>query len=132
MGVSYYENMEKWVSAIMKTWKNDCHVTETHCTANFAITDPPNVWVSSFPSVDENGKIAVGHYEKNGKMAATLQKLIIQQNFQLLTPKSLGSLLFQVLTEMEKLALGIMKNGRWLPIHGNLLHRKFPIEKGYY
>ena len=40
--------------AIMKKLKNGCHFFHIDHTEKFPITNPPKVWVSSFPSVDGN------------------------------------------------------------------------------
>ena len=39
----------------MKKLKNGHHFVNIDHTENFQITDPPEVWVSSFLSVDRNG-----------------------------------------------------------------------------
>ena len=117
----------KFVSAIVKKWKNGSNSAKTHHTAKFPITDPPKVWVSGPPCVDRNGKLvsAIVKKWKNGskihakfpitsppkaivkkklgKMALTLQKLIIQQNFQLPSPPKSGSPVLPASTEMENL-----------------------------
>ena len=67
-------------SAIMKKWL-PCHGNLSYCKiSNYW---PPKVCVSAFPSVDRNGK----------------------------------------------LALGIMKNGKWLPIHGTCCTENFQLRK---
>ena len=43
------------VSAIMTNPKNGCHFINMHHMEKFQITQPPRVWVSSFPNVDRNG-----------------------------------------------------------------------------
>ena len=57
--------------------------------AKLPITDPTKVWVYSFLSVDGNAKL-VSAIMENGKMAIAPQKCILEQNFQLPTPQSLG------------------------------------------
>ena len=42
-------------SAIMEKLKNGYHFVNIDRTEKFQITDPPKVWVSSFPSVNRNG-----------------------------------------------------------------------------
>ena len=43
------------VSVIMKKLKNGCHFFNIDRMEKFPITDPPKVWVFSFPSVNGNG-----------------------------------------------------------------------------
>ena len=50
-----------------------------HPRAKLPINDPPKVWVSSFPSVDRNGKLVLA-IMKNQKMALNPQKCIPEQN----------------------------------------------------
>ena len=45
-----YQHQPLW-----KKSKNDCYFVNIDCTKKFQITDPPQVWVSSFPSVNGNG-----------------------------------------------------------------------------
>ena len=63
--------------------KNGSHLLENCHRAKFPITEPLRVWVSTFPRVDRNGKLALATMEK---WLPILQKLNIEQNFQLLTP----------------------------------------------
>ena len=70
-------------------------------------------------------KMCVGHYEKMEKMTAILQKLIVQQNFQLSTSQSLG-LHFSLCQWKQKMGIGhYEKNG----CHFAKTHHtgKFPI-----
>ena len=55
-------------SAIMKKLKNGCHFININCTEKFRITDPPKVWVSSFPGADRNriSALAIMNKLKNG------------------------------------------------------------------
>ena len=53
--------------------------------AKLPITDPPNVWVSGFPSVDGNIKL-VSAIMENGKNGRSSPKHVLEQNFQLPTP----------------------------------------------
>ena len=52
----------------MKNKKNGSNSPKMHSRAKVTITDPPKVWVSSFPSVDRNGKLvsAIMKNQKNG------------------------------------------------------------------
>ena len=75
--------------------------------------------ILAFLSVNRNGKLALAIMKQ---MEATSWKLIIQQNFQLPTPKVWVSTFLSV-DGNGKLALAIInKMEKWLPCHGNSLY----------
>ena len=87
-------------SAIMKKLKNGCHFVNIDCMEKFQITDLPKVWFSGFPSVDGNGisPLAIMKKLKNGCPFVNIDRM---EKFQITNPPKFGSLVFQVLMEME-------------------------------
>ena len=64
----------QFTSDIVKKLKNDSNSAKTCCVAKFNITNLLNLWVSGFLSMNGNGKFQPS------------KKIVIDQNFQLLTP----------------------------------------------
>ena len=64
------------------------------------LTPPPKVWVSMFPNINGNEKLASA-IMKNRKKALVPQKCALEQNCQLPPFLKFGSLVFQVSREME-------------------------------
>ena len=88
-------------SAIMKKLKNGCHFVYINHTENFQITDPPKVWVSSFPSVNGNG-ISASAIMKILKNGCHFINIDCTEKFQITKPPpKFGSLVFRVLMETE-------------------------------
>ena len=79
--------------AITENGKNGRSTPKTRPRAKLPITDPPQVWVSRFLSVDGNAKL-VSAITENGKNGRAPQKCVLEQNFQLLTPFKFGSPVF--------------------------------------
>ena len=69
------------VSAIMKKLKNGCHFVNINHTEKFHITNPPKVWVSSFPSVKRN-RISVLAIMKNLKNGCHFVNIDHTEKFQ--------------------------------------------------
>ena len=75
----------KFGSAMMKKWKNCPNSAKTCHTTKFQITDPLKVW-SPVLLVSMKIENWCQPLWKSGKMALIVQKLIKEQNFQLLNP----------------------------------------------
>ena len=84
----------------MKNQKNGFNSPKMHPRAKVPITDPPKVWVSSFPSVDRNGKLVLA-IKKNQKNGSNSPKMHPRAKVPITVPLKFGSLVFRVLTEME-------------------------------
>ena len=87
-----------WVSTEVENWhqplwKNDSHFMENCHTAKFQITNPHKVWVSTFLSVNGNGKLVLAIMKKweNGSHFAENH---CTAKFQITAPGKSGSLLF--------------------------------------
>ena len=84
----------------MKNQKNGSNSPKMHPRAKVPITDPPEVWVSSFQNIDRNGKLvlAIMKSQKNGSNSP---KMHPRANSQLPTPLKFGSEVLRVLMQME-------------------------------
>ena len=84
----------------MKKLKNGSHFINIDHTKKFQITDPPKVWVSSFPSVDGNriSVLAIMKKLKNGSHFININHM---EKIQIAHPPKFGSPVFQVSMEME-------------------------------
>ena len=91
---------ENSASAIMKKLKNGSHFVNIDRTEKFQITNPPKVWVSSFPSVDGNG-ISVLAIMKKMKNGSHFINIGHTENFQITDLPKLRSPVFRVLMETE-------------------------------
>ena len=54
----------KLALAIMKKWKNGCHVMENHHTEKFPITTPQSLGLLHFSGCQWQWKMGTGNYEK--------------------------------------------------------------------
>ena len=79
---------------------------KNHHTAKFPITVPPP------PQLSTETEYWCWPLWKNGKMATILQKIILQQKFQITDLPKFGSPLFQVSMETEYWCYPLWKNGR--------------------
>ena len=77
----------------MKKLKNGCHFINIDHTEKFQITDPPKVWVSSFPSVDRNG-ISLLAIMKKMKNGCHFVNIYHTEKFQITDPPQFGSPVF--------------------------------------
>ena len=84
----------------MKKLKNGCYFVNIDCTEKIQITNPPKVWVSSFPSVNRKGisALAIMKKLKNGCHFININHT---EKFQITDPPKFGSPVFQVSMEME-------------------------------
>ena len=73
--------------------------------------------------------IGICHYEKNG---CHVMETCHTAKFPITDPQKFVSLLFRVLTQMENWHWALWKKWKMATNSWNLLHRKFPIKKGYY
>ena len=98
----------------MKKLKNGCHFININCTEKFQITDPPKVWVSSFPSVNRNG-ISVSAIMKKLKNGCHFVNIDRTEKFQITdSPQSLG-LQFSECQQKENISVGhYEKIEKWL------------------
>ena len=87
--IPYEYWMEKWPP-----------ISEKNYPAKFQITNATKVWVSTFPSVDRNGKLSLAIMKKL-KNGCNLWRIVVQQNSKLLIPQKFGFLLFLVSMETE-------------------------------
>ena len=63
-----------------------------------------------------------------GKMAVALQKHILEQNFQLLTPLKFGSTVFRVLTETQNWCWPLQKMGKMtVALQKRVLEQNFQL-----
>ena len=77
------------VSAIMIKLKTSCHFVNIDRTEIFQITDPPKIWVSSFPSVNRN-RISVSAIMKKLKNSHHFINIDRTEKFQITDSQSLG------------------------------------------
>ena len=66
--------MENWCRPLQKMGKMAIAPQKRILEQNFQFTNPPKVWVSSFPSVDGNGKL-VSAITENGKNGCSFPKM---------------------------------------------------------
>ena len=69
----------------MKKLKNGSHFVNINRTEKFQITDPPKVWVSSFPGVDRNG-ISASAVMKKLKNGSHFVNIDHTEKFQITDP----------------------------------------------
>ena len=65
---------ENWCRPLRKMGKMAVAPQKMHPRAKLLITNPPKVWVSSFPSVDRNKKL-VSAITENGKNGHSFPKM---------------------------------------------------------
>ena len=92
---------------LCKNLKNGHNFVNMHCMEKFQITDPPQVWVSSFPSVNENriSALAIMKKLKNGHNFVNKCHM---EKFQITNPSKFGSPVsgISALAIMKKLTNG--------------------------
>ena len=82
----------------------------------FQITDPPKVWVSSFPSVNGN-RISASAIMKNLKNGSHFVNIDHMEKFQITDPQSLG-LPFSECQQKWNIRVGhYEKIEKWLSFH---------------
>ena len=104
------------VLAIMKKLKNGCHFININHMEKFQTTDPPKFGSPVF-RVSTETEYQYRPLWKNWKMATILLISIVQKNFQLPTPQSLG-LQFSKCQRKWNISIGhYEKIEKWLPFN---------------
>ena len=93
--------LKKIMLAIIKKWKNGCHIMETHCTAKFPITDTPSQSLGlCFSECWWKWKMGINHYAKIEKWLPHHRNLLYSK-LPTTNPPKFGSPVFLMSTEME-------------------------------
>ena len=114
----------------MRKWKNGSHFIENHSTAKFQITNLPKAWVSTFPSVDRNSKLAlaimkkwkigISHYEEMENSSLFMENKHTA-TFQITNPQTVG-LHFSEYQWKWEIGVGhFEKNGKMAPISWKII-----------
>ena len=103
------------VLAIMKKLKNSCHFFNIDRTEKFQMTNPPKVWVSSFPNVNGN-RISVSAIMKKLKNGCHFFNIDCTKKFQITDPSQSSGLRFSECQQKWNISIGhYEKIEKWLP-----------------